>query len=137
MIGGKLAERFGPAIGKYAIIAIVVLGLWFSARALFGDIKEWIFGDPEVIRAEAEADTNAEIARTEAEIGQDAGQAIVERHYYHDRVTRVVNDGVAAVRAADDGGKINEEMDAAGAAALCGLHDSLCRPDDQRPASVQ
>lgn len=112
---------------KWGAIALVAILLIFSVKAFFGNIKEAIFGDPEVIQARGET----EVARVETEAAVTAGkasnEALVTRYEYHREVERVVRDGQANVNAAYKGGKIDEDVDAAGAAALCSLHDGLCR----------
>lgn len=119
---------------KVAVIVGLFLLAMFAWNSMAEKIRDWLYGDPDVIRAEADAEVAREQGAAEQEIGKAATDAVIERHYYHDRTTKIVEQAKRDIAAADDGGMINEEMDAAGAAALCGLHDSLCRGAGQPPA---
>lgn len=111
---------------KWGIYAFVALVLFFSIRAFYGDIKEAIFGDPEVIQARGETVVAREEGKAIATAGKAGNEALVQRYEYHREVERIVRDGQANVNAAYKGGKIDEDVHAAGIDALCGLHDGYC-----------
>lgn len=59
--------------------------------------------------------------------------ALHERDAYREHVTTVVRDGTREIENVWTGETVGDGVDRAGAAALCRLHDSLCRPDGSAP----
>jgi hypothetical protein len=111
---------------KWGIYAAIIVVLIFSVRAFFGNIKEAIFGDPEVTQAKGETVVAEEEGKAAVTAGKAGNEALVQRFEYHRETERIVRDGQANVNAAYKGGKIDADVHNAGIAALCGLHGSLC-----------
>jgi hypothetical protein len=61
------------------------------------------------------------------ETGIDATNTVVHTYERHVEVDHVVRESQNAVNRADHGQQMDPAIDAATAAGLCGVHDSLCR----------
>lgn len=114
-----------------AIVAIIAIGI----RAQ-GAIKYMIFGDTEAKRERGNTEVAKEQTHAEANIADKAIQTVHERDVYREHVTQVVHDNQEKVNAADHGQQMDPAIDAAVAAGLCSVHDSLCR-QPPRPAALQ
>lgn len=115
---------------------LILLGLavlaYFLVSSGIGGIKSAIFGNPEVQRQRGGRVVAGEQAAAEAMIADGAIGAVREREIYREQVTTIVREGQGKVNDAWNGETVGHDVDAAGAAALCGMHDSLCR----RPGSA-
>lgn len=61
------------------------------------------------------------------ETGIEATNTVVKTFEYHTEVDRIVKEGQNDVNKVNKGQQVDPEIDAAGAAALCRVHASLCR----------
>lgn len=111
---------------------IIFLG-WFLISNAFSGIKHAIFGNPEVKRERAAATVARENTKAEAAIADNTIEQVHERDVYREHVREIVRVNQERVNAADTGQRMDPAIDAAVAAGLCGVHDSLCR-SGARPA---
>ncbi len=109
------------ALLALALVGVVVYRLFFQGQDLARERGE---------RVVAEEQSTAEGYIVDGTMG-----AIREREVYREHVTTVVRDGTKEIDNVWTGETVGYGVDNVGAAALCSLHDSLCRPD--RPAPVQ
>jgi hypothetical protein len=114
----------------YAVGGIVAY--FFVTSAVHG-VKTAIFGDPEVKRAQAGTVVAKEQTKAEANIADNVIQTVHERDVYREHVREVVHDGQGKVNAVDHGQQMDPAIDAAVAAGLCSVHDSLCRGTGAAP----
>ena len=117
-----------------ATIVVIALG-YFLITSGFNGIKQAIFGNPEVARQKANVSIAKEQTKAEGNIADGTIAAVREHDIYREHVTNIVHDSEGRVNNAWHGETIGTDVDAAGADALCQLHDSLCR--GPRPAPVQ
>lgn len=125
----------------FSIIARVVITLALLllvaglATRLSGTLHYLIFGNTEASAARGETVVAKEQTKAEANIADQAVGQVHERDVYREHVTQVVHDSEGKVNGSWKGERVGKDVDAAGADALCRLHDSLCR--GPRPAPVQ
>lgn len=116
------------------IILIVVIALvYFLIASAYAGIKHAIFGNPEVERAQGNTIIAREDGKAEATIADNTIQRVREREVYREHVREIVRDGQGRVNNAWKGETVGRDVDAAGAATLCRVHDSLCRPGAAAP----
>ena len=120
---------------RIIIIAVIVIAVGFAVHRLSGALHYLVFGDTEAKRERG----NVVIAKAQtAAEGQIAGKAIDqvhERDVYREHVTEVVRQSKDRINGSWHGETVGPDVDAAGADALCRLHDSFCR--QPRPATMQ
>lgn len=116
-------------------IAALLLVIGLSVRFAEG-LKVMLFGNTEAKREHANVVVAQEQTKAESKIADATIQTVHERDVYREHVTQVVHDGQERVNAADHGQQMDPAIDAAVAAGLCSLHDSLCRRA-QRSEAVQ
>ena len=109
-------------IGLVALL--IVIGL--SVRAVDA-FKVFLFGNTEAKREHANTVVAQEQTKAETKIADKAIESVHERDVYREHITQVVHDGQERVNAADHGQQMDPAIDAAVAAGLCSVHDSLCR----------
>lgn len=118
------------------IISIVAVFLaYFLIASAYAGIKHAIFGNPEVKRERGNTVVAREQGKAEANIADQTISTVRERDVYREHVREIVRDGQGRVNNAWKGETVGRDVDAAGAATLCSVHDSLCRPGAS--ASVQ
>lgn len=105
----------------YAVGALLLAGLAYLA------VYRLFFQGQELKREQANRVVAEEQVMAESNIVEGTMGAIREREVYREHVTTVVREGTKEVNNAWNGEQVGEDVDTAGAAALCGLHDSLCR----------
>lgn len=106
-------------------IALVVAGLigWVVWKLFFADINRRVGaekGNRVVAQEQVKAETN---------IAAKTIENVHERDVYREIVTKTVHEAQENVNAADTGQQMDPAIDAAVAAGLCRVHDSLCRRD--------
>lgn len=107
-------------------IAAALLVTGFAVRA-GGALKYIIFGNTEAKREHGSVVVAQEQTKAEGKIADATIQTVHERDVYREHITQVVHDGQERIHAVDKGQQMDPAIDAAGAAALCSVHDSLCR----------
>lgn len=101
------------AIGIAVLLYVVVYRLFFQGQ----DLK----------RAEGTAVVATENTKAEETITTETLGQVQERQVFRDKTEATVSRGKGKINDAWKGETVGEDVDAAGAAALCELHDSLCR----------
>jgi hypothetical protein len=130
----KLLKTFN----SFALVPRLVIGVALLALAvgvgyrMVGAVKYMIFGNVEAKRERGNTIVAQEQGQAAKETGIEATGAVVRTYERHVQVDHIVKEGQDAVRRADKGEQMATDIDAAGAAALCRVHDSLCRPTQQR-----
>lgn len=123
----------------WMMVAKWVLYLILAAVLVFAGYRVlwYVFGGRAAIKAQAEQVVTEEQGKAATAAGQASAGTLREHYTYRTETQTIVREGQAAVNQAYKGGKIDEEVHAAGAAALCKLHDDLCTGDQavevQRP----
>jgi hypothetical protein len=126
---GALLARFNTfSIGARIVIALAIglLAIGLLIR-LSGAAHELIFGNTEAKREHGNVVVAQEQTKAEGKIADATIQTVHERDVYREHITQVVHDGQERIHAVDKGQQMDPAIDAAGAAALCSVHDSLCR----------
>lgn len=108
-------------------LALVGLGYFLLSNGLSG-VRDAIFGNPEVRRERGNTVVSQEVGKAEANIADKSIERVRERDVYREHVRNVVIEGQKGVRDGWKGESVGTEVDAAGRAALCRLHDSFCGP---------
>jgi hypothetical protein len=108
----------------YAAAGLLVVGLLVNGVS---SLRNAIFGNPEVKREQGRTVVAQEQGKAEATIADKTVEKVRERDVYREHIREVVRQGQEKVNAADKGQQMDPEIDAAVAAGLCGVHDSLCR----------
>jgi hypothetical protein len=128
-------SRFnGFALWARIVIGACVLVLGYVLiTSAFSGIKHAIFGNPEVKREQGRTIVAREDTKAEANIADGTIERVRERDVYREHVREIVREGQEKVNAADRGQQMDPEIDAAVAAGLCGVHDSLCRRPPTAP----
>lgn len=124
-----------PLWARIALYIVAIALLYFLITSAWGGIKDRIFGNPEVARQKANVIVAHEQTKAEGNIADGAVAAVREHDIYREHVTSVVHDSERKVNNAWHGETVGADVDAAGADALCRLHNDLCR--GSRAASVQ
>lgn len=117
-------------IAAYIIAALLAYLLITSA---WSGIKDRIFGNPEVARQKANVVVAQEQTKAEGNIADGTIAAVREHDIYREHVTSVVHDSERKVSNAWHGETVGADVDAAGADALCRLHNDLCRGTSTAP----
>lgn len=116
-----------PQVSGLRLAAYLVGGL--IALALAGTVVyRLFFQGQDLAREKGNRVVAEEQVTAEADIAQGAMEAVREREVYREHVTTIVRESGKEVDDAWNGETVGEGVDSAGAAALCKLHDSLCRP---------
>jgi hypothetical protein len=128
MIKNLLTRYNGFAIWARVVIglAVALLAIGLLVR-LSGAAHELIFGNTEAKREHGNVIVAQEQTKAEGAIAGKTIDTVHERDVYREHVTSVVHDGQEKVNNAWHGETVGVDVDAAGAAALCRVHDSLCR----------
>lgn len=113
-------------------VVLVALAYFLITSGMRG-IRDAVFGNPEVARERGNTVVATEQGKAEASIADKTIETVRERDVYRERITNVVREGQEAINAADKGQKMDPEIDAAVAAGLCRVHDSLCRKSSAGP----
>jgi hypothetical protein len=102
------------------VVALCVIGfvVW---KLFFADIQR------RVATERAGKVVAQQQTRAAKETGIDATNTVVRTYEHHVEIDHVVKGGQDAVSKADHGQQMDPSIDAATAAGLCRLHDSLCR----------
>lgn len=131
----KIWARYnGFSIAWRIVIALALLLLIVGIGIRASDaLHVLIFGNTEAQRQHGNAVVAREQTKAEGKIADKAIQSVQERDVYREHVTEIVHDSQGKVNNAWKGESVGKDVDAAGAAALCRLHDSLCR---QPPAKA-
>lgn len=124
-----------PIWARIVLYVIAVALLYFVITSAWGGIKDRIFGNPEVTRQKAAVSVATQQGKAEANIADGTVGAVREQDIYREHVTNVVHDSEGRINNAWHNETVGTSVDAAGADALCQLHDSLCR--GPRAAPVQ
>jgi hypothetical protein len=103
------------------VLIVTVLIGWVVWKLFFADIQKRVAAEKGG-RVVAE-----EQVKAEANIADKTIERVRERDVYREHVTNIVHEGQGKVDAVWDGKSVGKDADAAGAGALCKLHDSLCR----------
>lgn len=114
--------RMIQAMGWGLVALAAVLVLW---KLFFADIQRRV-KEEQGGRIVAEEHVNAA-----KETGIEATNTVVHRYERHVEIDRTVREGQDVVSRLNKGQQMDPEVDAAGAAALCRVHDSLCRPEQR------
>lgn len=125
----KLITRYnGFALWPRIIIGVAVLAIvvGVGVRAA-GALKYLIFGNTEAKEARANTVVAEEQGQAARDTGIEAANTVVRTHERYVEVEKIVREGQDAIRDADNGEEMAPGIDAAGADALCRLHDDLCR----------
>jgi hypothetical protein len=112
------AMMVAKLVGGLVVIALIGFVIW---KLFFADIQRRV-AEERGGRVVAE-----EQAQGAKETGIEAGKTVVRTYERHTMVDRIVKEGQSNVNEAYAGGEVEPAVDAAGAAALCGLHVDLCR----------
>ena len=112
---------------RIAITIVAVVVVYFLIASAYAGIKHAIFGNPEVVAARGGQIVATEQGKAEANIADGTIQHVRERDVYREHVTNIVREGQGRVNNAWNGETVGEDVDAAGAATLCRVHNSLCR----------
>lgn len=112
--------RWASAIASLVAVALVVWLLWAVVYRLF-------YQGQDLAKAKGNAIVATEQGTAEANIAGKTMDAVGERSRGRDEIHIVVQDGRSKVNDAWKGESVGIDVDRAGAAALCGVHDSLCR----------
>ena len=121
-------------VARVIVAVVLVVVAVFVVMRFSGAMHRLIFGDTEAKRQHANAVIAKEQTKAEAKIADTTVQTVHERDVYHERVTNIVHESEGKVSHAWKGETVGQDVDAAGADALCRLHDSLCRSSG--PAEV-
>lgn len=128
----KRFTSFAPW-ARIVIAGCLAVLAYFLVSSAIGGIKHAIFGNPEVQRQRGGRLVAEEQAQAEANIADRTIEHVREREIYREHVTELVREGQGRVNDAWNGETVGEDVDAAGAATLCRLHDSLCRGTGSTP----
>lgn len=109
-------------IGLAVLLLVVGLGIRMT-----GAVKYLIFGDTEAKREHANTVVAQEQTKAEANVADKTIATVHERDVYREHITNVVHDSQGKIHAVDQGQPMDPAIDAAVAAGLCSVHDSLCR----------
>lgn len=107
-------------------VSVAIIG-YFLITSAFSGIKHAIFGNPEVKRERGNARVAQEQTTAEATIADGTINTVRERDVYREHVREIVREGQGAVNDAWNGETVGADVDRAGAATLCRVHNSLCR----------
>lgn len=124
-----IIDRFKNAspIGRIisAVISLIVVGLvvWL----LWAVVYRLFYQGQDLAKAKGNAIVATEQGTAETKIAGTAMDAMKERDVYHETVRTIVTEGRSNVNGAWKGETVGADVDRAGAAALCRVHDSLCR----------
>lgn len=113
-------------------VSLAVIG-YFLISSAFSGIKHAIFGNPEVKRERGNTVVAQEQTKAEATVADETINTVRERDVYREHVREIVREGQEKVNAVDHGQQMDPAIDAAVAAGLCGVHDSLCRSSGAAP----
>lgn len=121
-------------LSPVARLVAVVVTLALSALLVLGVYKGlwYVFGGREAIKAHAETQVAQVHADSTTQAGQTATSEVIKRYEYHTEVDKTVEKGQQGVDNAYHGETVGNDVDAAGAAALCSLDPSLCRVRDNQ-----
>lgn len=130
----RVFRGFNPIARIVVAIAGPLLTILLAWGA-YSWLKNSFFGGAEAVRQGAERVIQEELTGAAEETGRAAGEEIVRTYEYRTEQRTIVREGQANVDRAWDGETVGEDVDAAGADALCRLHHSLCR--DTGPAGLR
>lgn len=119
--------RAVSAVGTLIVAALAIWLIWAVVYRLF-------YQGQDLKKAQGNAIVATEQGKAESNIAGAAMNAMQERDVYHETVRTIVTEGRSNVNDAWKGETVGDGVDRAGSAALCRLHDTLCR---QPPAPVQ
>ena len=117
-----LPQTKGPELLGKALLGLVVAGL------LCVVVYRLFFQGQDLARERGNRIVAEEQQRAEGRIVDGTMGAVKEREVYREHVTTVVREADEEIDHAWQGESVGIDVDRAGAAALCGLHDGLCRP---------
>lgn len=114
--------------GLIAIIAAILLWVYI--------LRPIVFGRTDNARERGGRIVAEEQAKAGDKIAGKTLDTVHERDVYREHTREIIERRSEEVNNAWSGESVGKGVDAAGAAALCELHDDLCRRD-RRPAEVQ
>lgn len=120
---------------RVVVAGCLAVLVYFLVSSAIGGIKHAIFGNPELRRERGNTIVAQEQGRAEANIADGTINTVRERDVYREHVREIVREGTQEVNNAWNGETVGADVDAAGAATLCRVHHSLCRPSG--PEAVQ
>lgn len=112
---------------------VSAVGLLLACGLVYVIVQRVFFQPQQLAEAKGTILVAEEQGKAEGRIVDNTMAAVREREVFREHVTTVVREGNNAIDQEWTGESVGEGVDAAGAAALCGLHDSLCRA---RPAEA-
>lgn len=110
-----------PWLKLAGVLIVAVLAGWVVWKLFFADIQRRVAAEKGG-RIVAE-----EQVKAEANIADKTIERVHERDVYREVIARTVQEGQEKVDAVWEGESVGKAADAAGADALCKLHDDLCR----------
>jgi hypothetical protein len=115
----------------YAVFVAVVIGLliWLASAVVY----RLFYQGQDLKKAQGNAIVATEQQKAEGNIATAAMGAMKERDVYHETVRTIVTEGRSNVNDAWKGETVGDDVDRAGADALCRLHNSLCRQPPAAP----
>lgn len=119
--------------------ARIVIGLVLAGLLAWGGytvIYRLFIQPAELKKAQADMIVGEEQLVAERAIADQTTEKVIERDVYRETVRNIVTESKEQVDASWNGETVGEGVDAAGAAALCRLHDDLCRgtgPEEMQP----
>lgn len=116
-------SSFVPASWPLRVLALAAIGL-----VAYVGVYRLFFQGEDLAREKGNRIVAEEQVQAEGQIVDNAMSAVKEREVFREHVTTIVRESNQEVNDAWTGEQVGEDVDAAGAAALCSLHDSLCRP---------
>jgi hypothetical protein len=123
--GWKVFKTFNPTARLITAIAGPILMILILIVA-YGWVKNTFFGGAEAVRQQANGVVQEEQAEAAEHTGGVAVEKTIERAEYHTRQETIVREGLANV----DRATTARDAHAAGASALCSLHDGCTRPPE-------
>lgn len=124
----KAASPLARGISAVATLIMVVLVVWL----LWAVVYRLFYQGQDLAKARGATIVATEQGTAESKIAGTAMDAMKERDVYHETVRTIVTEGRSNINDAWKGETVGADVDRAGAAALCRVHDSLCR---QPPAA--
>jgi predicted metalloprotease len=118
----KLTDLFPVKLAWRIVIGLVVTGL------LFVVVYRLFFQGQDLAREKGNRIVAEEQNTAEGQIVDNTMKAIRSRDIYREHTTTIVRESREEINNAWTGETVGQAVDAAGADALCRMHDDLCRP---------
>lgn len=114
-----------------ALSTLVVTGL--AVWLLWAVVYRLFYQGQDLTKAKGDAVVATEQGTAETRVVDQTMNTVRERDRGRDEIRIVVQEGRSNVNDAWKGESVGTDVDRAGAAALCGVHDSLCRQPPAPP----